>query len=113
MTEPNTDETVTPPAVKYAVLDTNGVLLSFTESEVAGAIAVPHDCDLQPGKYQWDGQAFTPVMSMFRKDAPAGDPDSKIAIALALRAIGRQIPLPAYTKSWLAGFDRYPDDLQA
>lgn len=95
-----------------ALLDDNGVLLGFDRSGRSNGIAVPVDCDLEPGKYRWIGPAarWEPIIKEFPKALPAGPPDMLIAMALGLRAIGRTIPLPAYTLAWLEGFERYPDD---
>src|SRR5690242_3533708 len=90
-----------------ALLDKQGVLKGFDETGTATGIPVEPNCDLQPGKYRWEGETrtFVPDMQAF-KGRSIVSPDAISAIALALIAIRDGKPLPDYTLAWLSAWEK-------
>lgn len=107
----------------FAIIDEGGVLTGFRpaeENEIRterdDVVEVPEDCDLEPGRYRWDGARFMPIILK----APASDepePHALRAIAKGFIAIRDQkansdiwmVELPAETLEWLSFYERTID----
>ena len=102
-----------PPVVhpNMAQVDENGVLLGYSDKEGAKGIPVPHNCDLVPGKYYWNGKkTWLPVDDPRKMDAPA--PNVMRAIALGFRAVQESgVKLPDETVDWLDFFEKSVDNI--
>ncbi|KKK52485.1 hypothetical protein LCGC14_3104440, partial [marine sediment metagenome] len=53
----------------FAIIDEDGVLTGFRpaeENEILldrnDVVEVPEGCDLEPGRYRWDGARFMPII---------------------------------------------------
>lgn len=98
-----------------ALLDAAGVLTGFcavpdeewiTDS---GQVAVPDDCDLERGRYAWDGQAFHPIAP---RDPVSDQPPVAAlrAIWLGFKAVAEAgVTLPPDTLAWMDQFGRTLD----
>jgi hypothetical protein len=89
-----------------AVVDAKGVYIGMYDEGAelpAGALRIPQiqECDLEPGRYYWDGKAFQP-RARGAMAAMQEEPNMVTAIYDALVAIQRQgIDLPATTREWM------------
>ena len=50
-----------PPTTKKAVLDDDDVLVRYESHDYPEGVDVPIECDLELGRYRWDGQKFNPL----------------------------------------------------
>jgi hypothetical protein len=93
-----------------ARLDKNQVLVGFTEAgpktwKTRGyQVAVPDGCDLEPGRYRWDGATFVALPPAGGQDA-LEEPDAVRAIALGFAKISETVELPQETLDWLDHYD--------
>lgn len=92
-----------------ARLDVNGVFLGVDEIDAADLtdqhIPVPTDCDLEPGRYQWDAEhaMFLPIAGKEIVDRTA--PLAWKAMYLLVRDLQRQsFTVNAYTAEWAEWF---------
>lgn len=90
-----------------AVLDEDGFFRGVTEVPAkADGIEVPADCDLEPGRYRWDGASFVPVRplrSASIQDSPAADAALRGLIEGCRKA---GVILPPQTLAWARWFDK-------
>ncbi len=126
--------------VNLAKLDSSGVLRGFEEVEIEdgelgelnpaeghcvplpkgyelppGRVAVPTDCDLNPGTVSWDGRKFATIKkSSITKSAPTESPDAVIAIARGFQAIRDSglVELPEITLAWLRWWEKTIDGVR-
>ena len=80
-----------------AILDENGILTGYAQVEqpsVADCV-VPDDCDLEPGKYRWNGNTFVPIATARKADPTLA------AIATALAALRDGTPIPPAVNEWI------------
>lgn len=69
----------------------------------AGDVEIPKDCDLAPGAYKWDANAFVPLAPVNRKATSA--PSTEKALALLIDAlVAAKVAIPEYTAAWRAHF---------
>jgi hypothetical protein len=87
-----------------ALLDAGGVLAGFSHAKTAKGVDVPDDCDLEPGKYVWDGKCFNPILAQFNSDGPA--PDFSAAVIKALACIRDGSQFPPDVLSWLSAEEK-------
>lgn len=89
-----------------AVVDAKNIYLGMFEEGAelpAGALRIPEitECDLEPGRYRWQGDSFVPV----RRDAEGRlqeSPDMIHAIYDGFGALERQgFDFPPSTKEWM------------
>lgn len=73
-------------------------------------VEVPADCDLEPGRYRWDGATFLPVKSPEPEDV-VDERHTLAAIAAGFRAIEEKQPgtLPEKTLRWLKWYGKTVD----
>ncbi len=97
-----------PPLVKAARLDPNGVFLGIDEiaADKLTDLHLPDitECDLTPGRYAWHNGTFVPVTPEPRPGAPKPiAPDATVAIAQGLAAIAQagKLALPKTTQDWI------------
>ncbi len=101
--------------IHVAILNEDGVLTGFEDVEKAnsdsGRVCVPSECDLQPGRYRWDGETFVPV-SPGAANATTDDQYMAIAVALCFRALEEQknLVLPGDTLRWLQWYENSIDN---
>lgn len=87
-----------------AILDPDGVYRGhepFTGKLGPGDAEVPDDCDLEEGRYRWNGKTFLPIASPEPEDM-VNELHTLAAIAAGFMAIrDAGTPLPAITDRWL------------
>jgi hypothetical protein len=89
-----------------AAVDTRGVYLGMFDegAEIPdGALRIPEitECDLEPGRYYWDGKAFQP-RARGAIAAMQEEPNMINAIYDGFVALQRQgFDLPASTREWM------------
>jgi hypothetical protein len=90
------------PPVTLALLDDGGLLTGYETGPAASAtdrrIVVPEGCDLAPGKYRWDGEAFLPLRPA--QPSSEAEPDALRAMALFVMAAANGKPAPAEAVAW-------------
>ena len=98
-----------PPKIYRALLDQNGVYqgLELVRGQArATDVIVPGDCDLEPGRYRWDGSTFLPLPKFIEAAELVEEPATLAAIAAGFNAVEEKFPgtLPAITRRWLDWF---------
>jgi hypothetical protein len=61
-------------------------------------------CDLEPGKYKWDGKSFIPIGHGFGKPEKGRIPDD-YAVFLGLKALINGEPIPPEVTEWLDWYE--------
>jgi len=84
-----------------AVIDGDGVLIDFSDSDDTNGIDVPDDCDLDIGKYVWDGTSFNPIMSKFNENGPAPDFFKAVLKSLVVIRDSGCIKFPNDVLAWM------------
>lgn len=92
--------------MKRAILNDANVLVGYGEpTGEPGEVLVPDDCDLIPGRYQWDGRAFMPVLPT--AEQILNQPNTLRAVAKGFAAIRDSgvVTLPDETLDWLSAYE--------
>ena len=108
-----------------AILDRDGVIAAFENVSAqrwgapeAGEVPVPDGCDLEPGRYRWDGTRFSPVnVDVFGMNGPRASlalaegmaflVDFVPAVVATMKALDAhpQMTLPPKAADWLADWE--------
>ncbi len=102
----------------YAILGDGGILVGYErgsdEIPAGASVLVDDECDLQVGRYYWDGTKFIPLPPAGSANA-AKEVNVLRAIFRGFQAIETRFPntLPKETKEWLEQFSKSIDNVKA
>lgn len=98
-----------------ARLAEDGMLLGFDEAPAEipeGAVTVPIGCDLQPGKYRWDGTTFVPIGRGDKALKEKLEQGAPMVLWFFVREFAKAHPslaIPRPVKEWTDAYRRFAE----